>query len=70
MLADEIYSVYCERHFRGLACITIEIRADLFDELLHEISDVYPVFREPYMIYGMEINSVSTTEDYRFMIMD
>lgn len=70
MIADEIYSAYCERQFQRLECKTIEIRADLFDELLREISEVYPVFREPYTIYGMEIKPVKATENYRFMIMD
>lgn len=70
MIADEIYSAYCERQFQRLECKTIEIRADLFDKLLHEIADVNPVISKPYKIYGMEIKPVSAKADYRFVIMD
>lgn len=70
MIADEIYSVYRERQLQRLECKTIEIRADLFDKLLHEVADVNPVLCKPYKIYGMEIKPVRKTEDYRFMIMD
>lgn len=70
MIADEIRSVYYERQLQRLECKTIEIRADLFDKLLHEIADVNPVISKPYKICGMEIKPVRITEDYRFMIMD
>lgn len=70
MIADEIRSVYYERQFQRLESKTIEIRADLFDKLLHEVAEVYPVISKPYKIYGMEIKPVKATEDYRFVIMD
>lgn len=70
MIADEIYSIYCERQFQRLECKTVEIRADLFENLLRELSEVYPPFREPYILFGMEIKPVKATEDYRFVIMD
>lgn len=70
MIADEIRSVYRERQLQRLEFKSIEIRADLFEKLLREISEVDPVLREPYTIYGMEIKPVKATEDYRFMIMD
>lgn len=75
MIADEIYSVYRERQFQRLESKTIEIRADLLDQLLHEIAELNPVycsatFSKPYTIYGMEIKPVRATEDYRFMILD
>lgn len=73
MIADEIYSIYRERQLQRLESKTIEIRADLFDKLLHEVAevvDVYSVFSKPYKIYGMEIKPVSAKADYRFMVMD
>ena len=69
MIADEIYSAYRERQFQRLECKSIEIRADLFDQMLRELSEVCPV-REPYTIFGMEVKPVSAKADYRFMIMD
>lgn len=70
IIIGEIYSAYCERQFQRLECKTVEIRADLFENLLRELSEVYPPFSKPYKIYGMEIKPVRATEDYRFMIMD
>lgn len=71
-IADEIRSVYYERQLQRLECKTIEIRADLFDKLLHEVAEVVDVysFSKPYKICGMEIKPVSAKADYRFMIMD
>lgn len=70
MIADEIYSACCDRQLQRLECKTVEIRADLFDNLLRELSAVYPHFNEPYILFGMEVKPVKATEDYRFMIMD
>ena len=72
MLIDEIHSVYYDRNRELLECKTIEIRADLYAELLQAVvRDIgHCSLGEPNRVFGMEIKPVSANEDYRFIISD
>ncbi len=72
MLIDEIRSAYYDRNRERLECKTIEIRADLYAELLHDVAKYIGHYSmdEPTKVFGMEIKPVSANEDYRFIILD
>ena len=72
MLIEEIRSAYYDRNRELLECKTIEIRADLYAELLQAVAkDIgHCSMGEPNKVFGMEIKPVSVNEDYRFIISD
>lgn len=72
MIADDILSVYRDRQHNNMASKTIKIRADIYEKLLQEIPTTEDCIGllKPRKLYGMEIECVSSNEDYRFMIMD